>query len=1186
MSSVRAGSLCLFLWGLALPAPAAETVVKTVPLAGFGHGPARLSASASLEAKAPSDAKLEALWKNRQRLLEQLGPHGVSRKGIERRMRWLADRASGKRAASSPDTLDVLLIRIAFESDRSGRLTSITEDGNFLLREAAEGELFDRPPHDKAYFEAHLGGLAEYWRSQSAGRLVVRPRVLPEGGEDAYFLGDIADYGPGRGGFWDIDDLVRLVQDMVTAADAGTLADQSVSLSDFDFDDPNTYIVFAHAGGDIQSNLVYEEGDPDYSPNDIPTFFVQLGDDDVVDLVSVDSETNEPGHLSECSVIPETTSQDGLLGSIAAALYHEFGHALGLPDLYSTATGLPSLGWWDLMDSGTNLAAGVALGPAPDCDTPPPSATVLGLLPPSISVWSKWYLGWLDPVVASAGMRKLNLNPSFDPALPNRAMIIDVSPNEFFLVENRWIPPSIPDDENWALIQDRDTGVVQFLGRLDAGGDLIGNTNMYDFYLPWLGGLMVYRIRQDRVDATVAFNAVQLYSDTQAITLVEADGIRDIGRFDIRTRGFWGSDFDAFRKPSTTVIEGECGNTRVNFPMTASEFTPTSSPSSVSGFRLSTGARIEQIPISTGGASFFRAGIDGLVELSVDPAASRWPLWLGEIPGDIGMVPLQGDAQSLTLMPFRGVPSFVFAAHAADGSNPWALYAYGLDSAPRFAGAGRLLVDLDASLAGPPIADPSFDAQAAPALIAVTTDGTVYAIDALGRSGGSVSYITGFPVALSMNVDAAPSVVHDATESYVIAASLADNLIRSVDAGGTVHPEWDSNFALSGQAALMSAPVVCDLDGDGIARELAFVAGSRLRGTDLRGNALLGMDALLPVAIDVAAAPARLLAWPDARGGPDRIVIVASDQAGGVLMRSRWDGAWSVEQFGRRLEGPPRFAPALGDLDGDGNLDLAVVTDERIWVRNDGGADLRGWPLRLFEAHWVLEEFIDKPDDGPASAPLIADIDDDGANELIVVSRLGLTHAFETDAHPVDGWPRLASGAVAAPLLFDYSGEAGSRRGLALFEALGDSLSRGGRSRSTRLNALDLGPAGSQPGPAEWTAWGGSSARRFRRAPGEASVVTGPSRIVRNQRPRIFPNPARGESARVRFYSGAAHEARVVVYNLEGEELRRVSRQMDAGSTREVDFSVRGLAPGPYVCRLDYVGRDGPATDVLTLYVE
>jgi hypothetical protein len=964
------------------------------------------------------------------------------------------------------------------------------------------------------------------------------------------------------------------------------LADQSVSLSDYDFDDPNTYIIFAHAGGDIQSNLVFEEGDPDYSPNDIPTFFVQLGDDDVVDLVSVDSDTNEPGRLSECSVIPESTSQDGLLGSIAAALYHEFGHALGLPDLYSTATGLPTLGWWDLMDSGTNLPAGVALGVAPDCDTPPPSATVLGLLPPSISVWSKWYLGWLDPVVAGAGMRKLNLNPSFDPALPNRAMLIDVSPNEFFLVENRWIPPTIPDGENWALIQDPDTGVVQYLGRLDAAGDLIGNTHMYDFYLPWLGGLMVYRVRQDRVDGTVEYNAVQLYSDTQAITLVEADGIRDIGRFDIRTRGFWGSDYDAFREPSSTLIEGECGNTRVNFPLTATEFTPTSSPSSASGFRLATGARVERIPISSGGASFFRGGIDGLVELSVDPAAPRWPLWLGEVPGDGGMVPLQGDPTSLTLIPFRGAPSLVLAAHAADASGPWTLYAYHLDSSPRFSAAGRVLVDLDGALAGPPIADPSFDAQVDPALVAVTTGGTVYAIDQLGRGGGSVSYMTGFPVSLSMNVDVAPSIVHEATQSYVVAASLADNLVRSVDETGTVHPEWDSNFALSAQAPLMSAPIACDLDGDGSARELAFVAGGRLRGTDLRGNALLGMDAPLPVILDLTAGTPQLVAWPDARGGPDRIVIVASDAAGGVLLRSRWDAGWSVEEFGRRLDGAPRFAPALGDLDGDGNLDLAVVTDERIWVRNDGGADLRGWPLRLFEAHWVLEEFIDKPDDGPASAPLIADIDDDGANELIAISRLGLTHAFETNARPVDGWPRIASGGTAAPLIFDYTGDSGSRRGLALFDALGDSLSRGGRARSARLNALDLGPAGSTAVPAEWTAWGGSSARRFRRMPGEASIVTGPSRIVRNQRPQIYPNPAHGESARVRFYSGASHEARVVVYNLEGEEIRRVSRQLDAGSTRELDFSLQGLAPGPYVCRLDYVGRDGPATDVLTLYVE
>jgi M6 family metalloprotease-like protein len=295
------------------------------------------------------------------------------------------------------------------------------------LRQPTDDEIFDPPPHNKAYFAAHLEGLREYWGSQSGGRLVVNANVLPEGKNDAYFLSDLEDYGPGSGGFWDIDSLVKLVQDMVLAADDGTQADGSVNLANFDFDDPNSYLIFAHAGSDIQSNLVFAPGDPDYSPNDIPTFFVQLGDEDVVDLTSVDSDSGAIGQIRECSVIPETTSQDGLLGSIAAALYHEFGHALGLPDLYSTGSGLPTLGWWDVMDSGTNLSTGVLLEPAEDCDDEPVVASVIGLLPPSTSVWCKWYLGWIEPTIVGGRLEDHLLSPSFEPGSSNPALLIETS---------------------------------------------------------------------------------------------------------------------------------------------------------------------------------------------------------------------------------------------------------------------------------------------------------------------------------------------------------------------------------------------------------------------------------------------------------------------------------------------------------------------------------------------------------------------------------------------------------------------------------------------------------------------------------------------------------------------------------------------------------------------------------------
>lgn len=66
---------------------------------------------------------------------------------------------------------------------------------------------------------------------------------------------------------------------------------------------------------------------------------------------------------------------------------HEFGHVLGLPDLYDTNTFHNRVGVWDVMDFGTwNYVPGV------------PSTSVPGSLPSGFSAWCRMFLGWEAPI--------------------------------------------------------------------------------------------------------------------------------------------------------------------------------------------------------------------------------------------------------------------------------------------------------------------------------------------------------------------------------------------------------------------------------------------------------------------------------------------------------------------------------------------------------------------------------------------------------------------------------------------------------------------------------------------------------------------------------------------------------------------------------------------------------------------
>ena len=72
---------------------------------------------------------------------------------------------------------------------------------------------------------------------------------------------------------------------------------------------------------------------------------------------------------------------------------HEYGHDLGLPDLYdsigpSTDT---DVGWWDLMSTGSH------------------SGRLFQTLPTHMGAWSKYVLGWIEPEVLEYGSKRAKL---------------------------------------------------------------------------------------------------------------------------------------------------------------------------------------------------------------------------------------------------------------------------------------------------------------------------------------------------------------------------------------------------------------------------------------------------------------------------------------------------------------------------------------------------------------------------------------------------------------------------------------------------------------------------------------------------------------------------------------------------------------------------------------------------------
>jgi hypothetical protein len=130
------------------------------------------------------------------------------------------------------------------------------------------------------------------------------------------------------------------------------------------------------------------------------------------------------------------------------------------------------------------------------------------------------------------------------------------------------------------------------------------------------------------------------------------------------------------------------------------------------------------------------------------------------------------------------------------------------------------------------------------------------------------------------------------------------------------------------------------------------------------------------------------------------------------------------------MEGSYHFAPALGDLDGDGDADLLLGTwrEGILAFRNDGPAPAGG-------ARWTpLPEQDLALSRGSNATPALGDVDGDGDLDLVAGESSGELNYWRNETGPDPGWPRFVlvtdrlggidAGRRSAPALADWDGDA------------------------------------------------------------------------------------------------------------------------------------------------------------------
>ena len=276
------------------------------------------------------------------------------------------------------DTLHCLIILADFDDmPHENGLNTVPEDFDTLLFS------WDYTP---------IGSMTDYYFETSYGQVHLIGEVT-----QWYRMPELyAYYVDGQRGFGDYpQNAQRLTEDAVLTADP----DVDFSLYDNDGDGQVDALFVIHAGPGYEDtgNVNYIHSHAWVTSYHIP----------------VDSVT-----VRRYSMEPEETGSNQLI--TIGVFCHEFGHVLGLPDLYDYDYDSDGVGMWSIMAGGSWGGGGAR--------------------PVHFDAWCKTQLGWITPQVVQEGMDQERIDAvEHDPDI-YQLFALGIPTYEYFLVENRrWI---------------------------------------------------------------------------------------------------------------------------------------------------------------------------------------------------------------------------------------------------------------------------------------------------------------------------------------------------------------------------------------------------------------------------------------------------------------------------------------------------------------------------------------------------------------------------------------------------------------------------------------------------------------------------------------------------------------------------------------------------------------------------